>query len=180
MTLIFETHATSTDNEAGLASGHYDAPLSARGEREARELGERRAGQNLHAIFCSDLQRSYRTAENAFPGREIHRDSRLRECHYGEYTRRIAEFVYSKRLEMIDEPFPGGESYTQVKARVRGFLDEIIPRFRAGTILVIGHRATWYSIESLAKGISLFEVAERAWEWIPGWTYSFDAAQRND
>jgi broad specificity phosphatase PhoE len=173
MTLIFETHSTSTDNEAGLASGHYDAPLSARGEREARELGERRSGQNFDAIFCSDLQRSYRTAEIAFPRREIHRDSRLRECHYGEYTRRVAEFVHSQRLEMIDEPFPGGEGYAQVKARVKGFLDEIIARFPAGTVLIIGHRATWYSIESLAKGISLYKAMELSWEWSPGWTYSF-------
>jgi len=30
--LIFETHASSVDNEARLASGHFDAPLSARGE----------------------------------------------------------------------------------------------------------------------------------------------------
>ncbi len=36
MTLIFETHATSLDNEAGLASGWFDTDLSAAGESQAR------------------------------------------------------------------------------------------------------------------------------------------------
>ena len=30
--LVFETHATSLDNEAGLASGHADVELSPLGE----------------------------------------------------------------------------------------------------------------------------------------------------
>jgi bisphosphoglycerate-dependent phosphoglycerate mutase len=40
--LVFETHATSVDNEAGLASGWFDAALSAKGEAQARSLGARR------------------------------------------------------------------------------------------------------------------------------------------
>ena len=173
MTLIFETHATSVDNEAGIASGHYDAPLSARGELQAAELGERYADRHLDAIFCSDLQRAYRTAEIAFPEREIHRDSRLRECHYGEYTHRIAEFVHSQRLDMIDEPYPGGESLAQVKARVRAFVDDVAARYPRGVVLAIGHRSVWFALESLEKGVSLYEAAEQPWKWSPGWTYSF-------
>jgi broad specificity phosphatase PhoE len=43
-TIWFETHATSLDNEAGLASGRFDADLSAAGVEQAVELGRRYAG----------------------------------------------------------------------------------------------------------------------------------------
>src|SRR5215510_13708480 len=89
MRLVFESHATSLDNEAGLASGWFDVALSATGEEQARTLGARRRDDHLAVVFCSDLSRSYRTAEIAFGDRSlpIIRDARLRECDYGDLTR---------------------------------------------------------------------------------------------
>jgi alpha-ribazole phosphatase/probable phosphoglycerate mutase len=66
ITLIFESHSTTEDNEAGLAAGWLDTPLSERGKQQAKELSERFKGQSFDAIFCSDPQRSYKTAEIAF------------------------------------------------------------------------------------------------------------------
>jgi broad specificity phosphatase PhoE len=89
MILVFETHATSFDNEAGLASGWYDVDLSPAGEAQARALGERRRDEALAAIYSSDLRRAVRTAEIAFGDRglPIVQDRRLRECDYGRLTR---------------------------------------------------------------------------------------------
>ena len=67
--LLFETHATTLDNEAGLASGHFDVDLSATGEEQARRLGERRRDDQLAAVFSSDLRRAFRTADIAFADR---------------------------------------------------------------------------------------------------------------
>jgi broad specificity phosphatase PhoE len=40
------------------------------------------------SLFCSDLQRSYKSAEIAFSNKyPIIKDSRLRECNYGDLTR---------------------------------------------------------------------------------------------
>ena len=64
--IIFETHATSLDNEAGLASGWFDVDLSPLGRQQARALGARYAGVPLGAIHTSDLRRAWRTAELAF------------------------------------------------------------------------------------------------------------------
>ena len=69
--VIFETHATSLDNEAGLASGWFDVDLSALGEEQARTLGERRRADDLASVYCSDLRRAWRTAELAFGSRTI-------------------------------------------------------------------------------------------------------------
>ena len=66
VSIIFEAHGTTTDNEAKLASGWFDVALSALGETQAKELSERYKIEDFAAVFCSDLQRSYKTAEIAF------------------------------------------------------------------------------------------------------------------
>jgi hypothetical protein len=85
ITVVFEAHSTSVDNEARLASGHYDAALSRLGERQANELGVRYRIEKIDAVFCSDLQRSYRTAQIAFAGCAIPiiKDVRLRDSARG-------------------------------------------------------------------------------------------------
>lgn len=64
--IIFETHATSLDNENHLSSGQFDVALSPLGKKQAKELGERYKDDHFDAIFCSDLQRAFKTAEIAF------------------------------------------------------------------------------------------------------------------
>jgi Histidine phosphatase superfamily (branch 1) len=56
--IVFETHATSYDNEAQLSSGHNDVALSPLGVQQSRQLGERYKTADFAAVFCSDLQRS--------------------------------------------------------------------------------------------------------------------------
>jgi broad specificity phosphatase PhoE len=114
--VVFETHSTTLDNEAGLASGWFDVALSARGEEQARMLGARRRDDHLAAVFCSDLARAFRTAEIAFSDRAlpIVRDARLRECDYGNLTRRPTLEIEAQRALHLATPFPNGESYQQV------------------------------------------------------------------
>ena len=102
--VIFETHSTSLDNENGLALGHWDAPLSGLGKRQAAELGRRHEPGAVTEVFCSDLQRSYRTAEIAFRGRKdvaIRKDPRLRECDYGSWTRAALARVAASRADRV-------------------------------------------------------------------------------
>jgi broad specificity phosphatase PhoE len=54
--LIFVTHSTSTDNEAGIASGWSDPDLSATGEGQALERGARYAEEPLDLVVSSDLR----------------------------------------------------------------------------------------------------------------------------
>jgi len=173
LTLVFETHATTVDNEAGLASGWFDVALSTAGEQQARMLGARRRDDHLAVVFCSDLIRSFRTAEIAFGDRSlpIVRDARLRECNYGDLTRRPTSEIESQRLRHLDEPFPNGESYQQVVERISGWLGEVTRQFAARTVLVIGHRATFFALEHLLNGVTLRDAVTSPWTWQPGWTY---------
>jgi 2,3-bisphosphoglycerate-dependent phosphoglycerate mutase len=173
LVVVFETHATSLDNEAGLASGWFDVALSATGEEQAQQLGARRRDDDLATVFCSDLARAARTAEIAFGERTVPivRDSRLRECDYGALTRHPASEIEERRVDHLTTPFPNGESYEQVVQRVSAWLTDATKTFAGRTVLVIGHRATFYSLEHLIRHIPLRVAVTSPWQWQPGWTY---------
>jgi broad specificity phosphatase PhoE len=173
LVVVFETHATSLDNEAGLASGWFDVALSPRGEEQARALGARRRNDDLAAVHCSDLSRSFRTAEIAFHDRAVPivRDARLRECDYGALTRRPVSEIDERRAAFLATPFPDGESYEQVVDRVSAWLGETRATLAGRTVLVIGHRATFYALEHVLRKVPLREVVASPWHWQPGWTY---------
>jgi broad specificity phosphatase PhoE len=175
ITLVYETHATSLDNETGLASGWYDVDLSPRGEQQARELGERRRKSVLAAVYCSDLLRARRTAELAFEGTAVPivSDPRLRECDYGTLTRRPVGEIDRLREQSVSKPFPEGESYQDVTRRVDAWLREAERMHRGATLLVVGHRATFYALEHLLNGRPLTDVVASPWAWQPGWVYRY-------
>ena len=171
--IVFETHSTSTDNESGIATGWLEGRLSATGRREAEKLGERRRQDNIATVFTSDSGRAVETAEIAFGGSgiPIHKDPRLRECNYGELNGRPVPEVDAVRLQHVDEPFPGGESYREVVGRLRGFLDDLSPGLEGQRIVVIGHSATRWSLDHLLFGVALEELVAAPFDWREGWLY---------
>jgi len=177
VTIIFESHGTTYDNENHIASGHYDVDLSEVGKKQAKELGERYQSQNFDAIFCSDLRRSYETAEIAFTGRgfKIIKDSRLRECNYGDMTRHPSEEVDAEKLKRISTPFPNGESYEQTAERMEIFLEDLLKNYEGKKVMIIGHRATQYGLEHWIKKIFLKDAIAVPWKWQPGWIYMLES-----
>lgn len=172
VTIIFESHATTFDNEAHLASGHNDVELSPFGKTQAKELGERYKNDHFDAIFCSDLQRSYKTAEIAFKKRfPIIKDKRLRECDYGDLTRHPASEVDPLKVEYIKIPFPNGESYEQAAKRMKDFLEDLKKKYKDKKVMIIGHRATQNGLEHWIKGVDLKTLVTTSFKWQPGWTY---------
>lgn len=173
VTIIFESHGTTHDNEANLSSGWYDVELSELGKRQAKELGERYKEDPLDVIFCSDLKRSYETAEIAFERRNIPiiKDKNLRECNYGDLTRHASEEVEPVKVKYIEEPFPNGESYEQTTERMKFFLENLVKEYNGKKVMIIGHRATQYGLEYWIKKIPLKEIVAAPWKWQPGWTY---------
>lgn len=176
LTIIFESHSTSLDNEAGLASGHFDIALSPLGEVRAKQLGERYRNQEIAAVFCSDLKRSYRTGEIAFTGQPfpVLKDKRLRECDYGALTKRPSDEVEGCRANYIEKPFPNGQSYKETTELMKSFLADVCAQYDGKTIMIIGSRATQYGLEHIINGVPLQEAVTAAWQWQPGWTYKLE------
>ena len=172
--IIFEAHGTTFDNENHLSSGHFDVELSPLGEQQAKQLGERYKGQDFDTIFCSDLQRSYKTAEIAFNDKfPIIKDRRLRECDYGDLTQHPSDEVDPAKVEYIPIPFPNGESYEQTAIRMKSFLDDLRKNYEGKRVMIIGHRATQYGLEHLINGVDLKTLVITPFKWQPGWVYRF-------
>jgi broad specificity phosphatase PhoE len=166
--IIFEYHSTSTDNEAGVASGWRDVPLSPNGRDQAKELGDRRRGEPIDAVFPSDLRRAVETAEIAFGGiAPIHPDRRLREYNYGTMTESPRDVIHAERPRRVDTPFPEGESLADVAARVRSFLDDFSRDWDGKRIVIIGHGATKLALDHLLGGMSLEDAASQTFVWEP-------------
>lgn len=175
VTVIFESHSTTFDNEQHLSSGWNDIELSPLGLQQVKELGARRGQEHFDAIFCSDLKRSYKTAEIAFGDSfPIIRDQRLRECNYGDLTQSPSVEVDPEKPKRIKEPFPNGESYEQTLERMKSFLSDLIKNYDNKRIMIIGHRATQYGLEHWIKRIPLEEVISAPWQWQPGWEYKLE------
>ena len=109
MTIYFMPHASSLDNEAGFASGRYDVELSENGRREAESRRESLLDLGIELVYTSDLKRAYETAVIVFDNRvPIVKDPRLRECDYGDMTRKPRSEVFQARKSAITAPFPSG------------------------------------------------------------------------
>lgn len=174
VTIIFEAHGTTFDNEAHLSSGWNDVALSPLGEKQSKEMGERYKDDNFAAIFCSDLQRAYRSAEIAFGNKwPIVKDARLRECDYGDFTQKPSEIVDAEKPKRITTPFPKGESYMQTKERIKSFLEDLKKKYNGKRVMIIGHRATQYGIQNIIEGTPYEKLVATHFKWQPGWEYEY-------
>ena len=183
LTLIFEAHGTTFDNEAHLSSGWNDVALSPLGEQQSREMGVRYKDDHFDAVFTSDLARAYRSAEIGFGDRwPIIQDKRLRECDYGDLTQKPSDQVDAEKPGRLHVPFPpasrnapqgagNGESYDQTLARMKSFLDDLRRDYAGKRVMIIGHRATQYAIEHILEGAPYDKLVTTHFKWQPGWTY---------
>jgi broad specificity phosphatase PhoE len=132
-------HGETEWSISGQHTGDTDIPLTGRGERNARRLGERLEGLTFARVLTSPLQRAVRTSELAgFAGR-AEPDPDLKEWDYGEYEGRTTAEIRKERPGwfLFRDGCPGGESVEAVGARA----DRVIARLRAidGRVLLFGH-----------------------------------------
>lgn len=128
--------------------GQIDLPMSEEGVNQVTRLRQELGCVRLNHIFCSDLQRSRRTAEiiaekhNLLP--TVCRE--LREICLGEWEGKYfdeirrkfpADFV-QRGKDIANFCPPGGESFGQCSHRVLPKMDEIM-RTTTGNILIAGH-----------------------------------------
>lgn len=173
VTIIFEAHSTTTDNENHISSGQSDVELSELGITQSHKLGERYKDEQFNAIFCSDLRRSFRTAEIAFANRRIPivQDARLRECDYGDLTNRPSAEVDREKPKHITIPFPRGESYEDTAVRMKKFLVDLLAKYDGKKVMIVGHRATQYGLDHWILGKPVYDAVTAHWQWQPGWKY---------
>ena len=151
-------HGETAWTLSGQYTGLTDLPLTERGERNARRLGERLRGLSFASVFTSPLQRARRTCELARFGAVAEIDPDLVEWNYGDYEGQRTEEIRAKRpnWELFRDGCPGGESPAQAAARA----DRVVSRIRAvpGNVLLFssGHfirvlATRWIGLEVTAN-----------------------------
>jgi broad specificity phosphatase PhoE len=173
VSIIFETHSLTEDNERGIATGWLPGKLSDRGRVLARELGDRRMHDRISAVFPSDLARAVETAVIAFGGTgvPILPDSRLRECDYGDLNGCPSADLRGTRAAHISVPYPDGQSFNDVIEDVDLFLAELAAAWDGKRVLIIGHTATRWALDKLILGVPLEQTVDAPFDWKPGWEY---------
>ena len=159
-------HGETAWSLSGQHTGLTDLPLTDRGERNARRLGERLKGLRFTKVFTSPLQRAARTCELAgfADAAEVNRD--LLEWNYGAYEgRRTAEILAERPgWQLFRDGCPGGESPEQIGGRA----DRVVSRLRAvqGDVLLFssGHflrvlGARWLGLEPAGGRYFLLSTA---------------------
>jgi broad specificity phosphatase PhoE len=174
MKIYFAAHATTTDNEAELSSGWKDVELSELGLKQARELRDIFKDIKIDLVCCSDLKRAIDTVKIAFKNKiPTIIDKRLRELNYGDFNGKPAAIVSPMKIQKIKEPFPNGESYEQAMERIHEFYEELKKNHSDRTILIVGHRATQYGLDTLIGGKTIEESLSVPFKWKPYWEFNF-------
>ena len=159
-------HGETAWSLTGQHTGLTDLPLTERGERNARRLGERLAGLVFAKVFTSPLQRAARTCELAGFGNAAEADRDLVEWNYGKYEGLRTAEIHAKRpdWQLFRDGCPDGESPNQVGVRA----DRVVSRVRAikGDVLIFssGHflrvlAARWLGIEPAAGRFFMLNTA---------------------
>jgi broad specificity phosphatase PhoE len=131
-------HGTTEWTVSKKHTGTTDIPLTADGERRARELEPVLATHTFAAVFTSPRMRARRTAALAgFEDAVV--DDQLTEVDYGEYEGRTTAEIREERPDWFlwRDGSPGGESMDDAGRRA----DQVLERVSRvdGDVLLFGH-----------------------------------------
>lgn len=161
-TLSLIRHAESSGNvanaaalkaglpELDLAFRDMDVPLSPLGEVQARDLATRFEPGRPDVVLASPYLRAVQTATIALADTELILDERLREREFGILDRLTKTGIEARHPEQaaaraflgkfFHRP-PGGESWADVAARVRGFVTDLRLDYSDRNVVVFTHQA---------------------------------------
>jgi broad specificity phosphatase PhoE len=132
-------HGETEWSLSGQHTGRTDIPLTERGERNARSLGQRLKGTAFAHVLTSPLQRARRTCELAGFAAHAQVDGDLVEWDYGDYEGQRTADIRKERPDWVlfRDGCPGGETLAAVGARA----DRLIARLRSylGDVLLFSH-----------------------------------------
>lgn len=175
MRIVYFVHATTVDNELGLATGWNDVELSEKGYRQAEDL----CGivkDRFDVVIASDLRRAQETARIAFAPLKPLADCRLREIDYGDLAGQPSAAVKQDLLRYVEEPFPGGESYEGVRLRIADLLDDMRQNHVGSRVALVAHQAPQLALDVILYGKSWEEAFRDDWRnlkaWQPGWEHA--------
>ena len=173
--IIAVRHGETAWNVDTRIQGQLDIGLNDRGLWQAGRVGKALAEESIDRIYSSDLQRAHTTAQAIArhatnpTAREVQLHTGLRERSFGTFEGEtwadIAEKGpdESRRWKQRDPHFapPGGETPTQLLARVQATVDDIASRHPGEHIVLVAHGGVMDMLSRLATRQELH--APRTW-----------------
>jgi ribonuclease H / adenosylcobalamin/alpha-ribazole phosphatase len=129
-------------------AGRTDAPLTEVGVQQAAAAAKRLASAGLGVIVTSPLLRTVQTAQAvaAVTGAAVVTDDGFRETDFGAWEgltfAEVRERWPAEISAWLADPEvapPGGESFTDVSARVTAALDRVLAARAGQTVLIVSH-----------------------------------------
>ena len=162
--LIVCRHAESNFNEQGVLNGDPSVPggLTARGQEQARRLGERLGETRIDLCVTTAFERTIRTADIALAGRGVPRlvMPQLDDPPNGIFELRPFEELRAWRAEHgpdVEIPGAGSTERTGVERMRAGFFD--LAARPEGTILAVLHG--WF-VDWVVRSAGLDVTTEQA------------------
>jgi broad specificity phosphatase PhoE len=156
LTLLLVRHGQSEWNAAGLLQGQTpDVPLTELGHAQAAAAAAELADLRPGALLSSDLLRAVQTAEHCAraTGLPLVTSAALREQGYGELEGRPSRELWDV-VDWTDPHWsaPGGESLTELHARVQAFVKELAAEPPADVIALVTHGDTIRAAQAVVAG----------------------------
>ena len=165
MRLCLVRHGETDWNAEQRMQGHKDLPLNACGRAQAEQAARQFTGLRADAIYSSDLQRAWQTAQPiaAALGLTPTRLIALRERNYGRcegMVRKDVAATYPEdaralRERLPDYVLPGGESLRQHQQRIYDCIDALAAKHAGETVVTVTHGGTLDLVYRRANGIPL-------------------------
>jgi alpha-ribazole phosphatase len=147
--LIMVRHGQTTWNKERRYQGQSDTPLDETGVSQAVALASHFAGQAIHSVYSSDLQRAWNTALPIARavGLQPISEPRLREGSFGDWEGltydEINQHWPGELTAWLNDPLtrvpPGGETLQQILARIGAVVEHIRQRHTGQTVMVVSH-----------------------------------------
>jgi probable phosphoglycerate mutase len=164
-------HGETAWNVDTRIQGHLNIPLNDTGHWQAERLGQALAGEEITAIYASDLSRAHETAlyVGRATGIPVVAELGLRERGFGDFEgRTFAEIEVAlpdqaERWRKRDPSFApvGGESLLQVQERVLATVDRLARQHPGELIVMVGHGGVMDVLYRAATRLDL--QAARTW-----------------
>ncbi len=146
--LLLVRHGQTPTTGATLPGRAKGLHLADNGRIQAGAVAARMAGlRNMTAVYASPLERTRETAAPIAKALDlkVKADRGLLECEFGEWTgAKLSELRKKPEWETVQRHpsgfrFPGGESFTEMQARMTSTLDRLATAHRGETIVAVSH-----------------------------------------
>jgi alpha-ribazole phosphatase len=165
--LLIVRHGQTDWNSNGRFQGQIDVPLNPAGVKQAQAVARRLSSERPAAIYASDLQRAWRTAEaihQALPADKrcpLIAEPRLQELCFGEWEGLTYQQIRAAQGQLLQRwendlehnAPPGGETLLALADRVQAALRHITQAYPDACILLVAHGGPLRMLIASALGL---------------------------